>query len=160
MAVNSKIITTFEALEKSRKYCAYSERSQQDVRKKLQSWDIDETSLESIIATLIEENFLNEMRFARAYVLGKLRINHWGRVKIKNGLRFHQISPRCMQDALKELMDEEYREVMMKEAAKKAKTLTGTQALKQHKIAQFLAGKGFETDLCYEIAKLTINQNE
>lgn len=160
MAVKPKIVTTFEALEKSRKYCAYSERSQQDVRKKLESWDIDETSSESIIATLIEENFINELRFAKAYALGKLRINHWGRVKIKNGLRFHQISPRCIQDALKELIEEEYREVMLKEARKKAHTMTGTPVLKLHKIAQFLAGKGFETDLSYEIAKLTINQND
>ena len=160
MTVKFKIITTFEALEKAKKYCAYSERSQYDVRKKIELWNIDEPATESIIATLIEENFLNEDRFAKAYARGKMNINHWGRVKIKMGLRQHQVSPRCIQDALKSLIEEEYLGILKHEALKKIKLLNGTKSIKQQKTATFLISKGFETDLSYQIVHELINQNE
>jgi regulatory protein len=156
--VKSKIITTFEALEKARNYCAYSERSQYDVRVKLQEWSIDQVSSESIISTLVEENFLNEERFAKAFAHGKLRINHWGRVKIKMALRQHQVSDRCIKNALNELDEDEYQQIIIKEAKKKIDLLTGSKAILHKKTVTFLIGKGFESDLCYQIVINQINQ--
>ena len=144
------IITTFQALEKLRKYCAYSERSHFDVRSKLKQWNIDETASESIISSLIEERFLNEERYTEAYVHGKIRINHWGKNKIKQGLRQHKISEPCIKRAFAKIDFDEYIEVLIKEGHKKLNLSKGTNSEKQQKTIQFLISKGFEFDLIKE----------
>lgn len=150
MQEKKAIITTFQALEKLRKYCAYSERSHFDVRSKLKQWNIDEIASESIISSLIEERFLNEERYAEAYVQGKIRINHWGKNKIKQGLRQHKISEPCIKRAFAKIDFDEYIEILIKEGLKKLKLSKGNNLQKQQKTIQFLISKGFEFDLIKE----------
>ncbi len=150
MPANELIITTFEALEKLKKYCAYCERSQYEVRLKLSTWKIDEISSESILSTLIEENFINEERFAKALTQGKLRINHWGKIKIKQALRHHHISEPCIKIAFSNIDYDEYIQILIKEGMKKLNQLKGAEAINKHKTIQFLIGKGFESDLIWE----------
>ena len=80
------------AKSKAEAYCAYQERSQYEVRGKLISLGMRNQELEEIILHLIETNFLNEERFAKAYAQGKLRVKGWGKNKIKQGLLFKQVS--------------------------------------------------------------------
>lgn len=68
-------------LERAKKYCAYQERCHSEVRSRLLEWKIYGDDLEEIIVALIEENFLNEERFAKAYVSGKFNMNHWGKIR-------------------------------------------------------------------------------
>lgn len=158
MATNAKIITTFEALEKLQKYCIYSDRCQFEIRNKLKLWQIDEISAESIIATLVETNFLNEERFATNFSHGKLVINHWGKVKIKSALKRMQLSSRCIQIALNKLDDQEYTLILKKEAEKKFNQTKGLIAQRNQKTIQFLIGKGFEIELIKEIIFNIIKQ--
>ena len=97
-----------EALEKLKNWCAYQERSQFDVRKKLFSYKLSEEEGEQLIAQLIEENFLNEERFAMAFAGGKFRIKHWGKQKIKIELKKHKVSDYCINRALAGLGEENY----------------------------------------------------
>ncbi len=150
MPENGILISTFEALEKLRKYCAYCERSQFDVRLKLTNWNIDEVSCESIISTLIEENFVNEERYAKAFTQGKIRINHWGKIKIKQSLRQHKISEPCIKMAFASIDYDEYLQVLIKEGAKKVNQLKGSEILVKHKTIQYLIGKGFESEMIWE----------
>src|SRR5690606_22791562 len=84
---NGKVYSYNEAKNKAEAYCAYQERSQQEVRDKLYHMNLHTSQVEELIAYLIENNFLNESRFANAYVSGKFRMKKWGRKKIKQGLK-------------------------------------------------------------------------
>ena len=158
MPVNRTIVTTFQALEKLQKYCAYSDRSQNDVRLKLKAWQIDETSAESIIATLIEDHFLNDERYANNFASGKLRINHWGKVKIKYALRQHQISERCIDNALKLIDLEEYFQIAIKIAQQKYAQTSGSVLERKLKTLQFLFGRGFESELSNDVLNSIVKE--
>ncbi len=150
---SKKIISSYEALEKAKKFCAYSEKSQNDVRLKLKSWDIDDSSSESIISSLIEDKFINEERFARAFSRGKFTIKHWGKNKIYHELKLHQISKKCIQMGLSEIDDYEYLEVLKKEIIKKNNLLSSSKNIRLKKIVTYLMGKGFESELCWQYTK-------
>ena len=81
-----------EIKAKIQSFCAYQERCQKEVREKLKSLHTNSLEAEQIIAELIEENFLNEQRFASAFARGKFRIKKWGRKKIESKLKFKEVS--------------------------------------------------------------------
>ena len=139
-----------EALEKIRNYCVYRERSHREVRSKLLEMEFRGEDLENIITTLIQEDFLNEERFARAYVRGKHRQNKWGRQKIRQGLHYHQITERLAERAMTEL-DENYQQALEQLYQKKRRELGAKFTFEENgKIAQHLIRKGYEPDLVWE----------
>ena len=103
-----KIYTPTEAKRKVESYCAYQERSQQEVRDKLFELGLHLVDVENIICYLIEENFLNEERFAKAYALGKFRIKGWGKIKITQGLKLKNVSPALIKIGLKQIDMDDY----------------------------------------------------
>ena len=107
-----KIYDLGSALVRARKYCAYQERSQQEVRDKLYELGLHKKEVEQGIAVLIEEGFLNEQRFAIAFAGGKFRINHWGRVKIRLALKSKKVTEYCIRTALSQIPESEYNRVM------------------------------------------------
>src|SRR5690606_12616598 len=96
------------ALAKAEHYCAYQERSQQEVRNKLYEWGLWSDDVEELIAELIQTNFLNEERFAMAYVSGKFNIKKWGKVKIKQGLKLKKVPDKMILNALKSINYDDY----------------------------------------------------
>lgn len=142
-----------EALEAMQRYCAAQDRCQQDIRTKLIKGQIYGEELEQIIAELISEGFLDELRFAKAYVSGKHKINYWGRQKIIQGLKGKEISSYCIQSALLEIDDEHYNAIAEKLICKKIKDLKvmNLDWDERSKIFQFMAYKGFESDLISHI---------
>jgi len=135
-------------------FCAYQERSQQEVREKLVKMGILSDDLEDIIAFLISENFLNEERFAIAFAGGKFRIKHWGKLKIKNALRLKGTSEPCIRKALKLIDHETYIQVLKIEIKRKAKEIPESNVIKKrNKLAAYLIGKGFESDLVWDLLR-------
>ena len=109
-----------ELYKKISKYCAYQERCRSEVRTKLRQSGASPQSIEAILARLEQEGYLDEERFARAYVRGKFRINGWGRLKIQNGLRAKLIDSSLIETAIKEeINEEEYIELLKKILASK-----------------------------------------
>src|SRR5690606_17889250 len=96
-------LTRKQAIEKMEHYCAYQERSQQEVRDKLYSLGLRSADIEEIIADLIQNNFLNEERFAAAYAQGKFRMKSWGKLKIKQGLKLKRVSDKLIVKALNQI---------------------------------------------------------
>jgi regulatory protein len=140
-----------EAKGKLETYCAYQERSQWEVRRKLYEKGIKGNPVEELISELIEANFLNEERFARSFARGKFRIKHWGRLRIRRELKLREISPRCIQLALLEIDPEEYYDSLLTQAEKKwEKTTEKDPYKKRFKVIQYLMAKGFEQDLIQE----------
>ncbi|WP_129714019.1 regulatory protein RecX [Pedobacter sp. SYP-B3415] len=141
-------------LAKAEAYCAYQERSQQEVRDKLYSWGLHSREVEQIISTLIENNFLNEARFAAAYVSGKFRIKKWGKLKIKHGLKLKRIPDRMIARALNAIDGDAYIETIVSLAEKKIPFLGTTDAFKRKfKLITYLQGRGFENDVILDALK-------
>lgn len=153
------IITPLNALEKARKYCAYSERSQYDVRLKIREWKQESEVAEWIIAQLIQENFLNEERFVLAYTRGKLRQNRWGRIKIKHALKQKQISNYLINKAMQSIEDEEYIEILRNDIEKRTQKLKTLNFAEEQKIASYFQQRGFELNLVFDIIKEVKNQD-
>ncbi len=142
-------IGTEKALEKIKQYCAYQERCHSEVRNKLYSFGLNKDEIEMLISTLIQENFLNEERFALAFAGGKFRIKKWGKAKIKQALNLKKISDYCISKALKSLDDPTYEKNFEKLANSKWLSLKSekNKYLKQQKLRRYLTGKGYESVL-------------
>ena len=146
-----KYLTKEQALQKLKHYCAYQERCHSEVKDKLYKLGVWKKEHDEIIATLIEENYLNEERFAIAFAGGKFRVKQWGRVKIKYELKQKQVSEYCIKKALKQIEEEDYLKVLNKLAKEKYASLKREQYLvRKKKTMNFLIGKGFEIELVKE----------
>ncbi|WPU96160.1 RecX family transcriptional regulator [Mucilaginibacter sabulilitoris] len=142
------------ALTKAEHYCAYQERSQQEVRDKLYEWGLWPDAVEQIISQLIEGNFLNEDRFAKAYTKGKFSQKAWGRIKIKQGLKFKRVPDVLIKKALQTIDADDYLVALTRILEKKAATLSEKNALKRrYKLQQYAMGRGYEADLIADVLK-------
>ncbi|MDB5288498.1 MAG: RecX family transcriptional regulator [Mucilaginibacter sp.] len=142
------------AMAKAQHYCAYQERSQQEVRNKLYEWGLWTAAIENIISKLIEENYLNEERFAKAYVRGKFNQKSWGKIKIKQGLQLKNVSSPLIKKALMTIDIDDYMATLTRIIEKKANALTEKNAHKRrYKLQQYALSRGFETDLAAEVLK-------
>jgi regulatory protein len=142
------------ALAKAEHYCAYQERSQQEVRDKLYEWGLYPDMVENVIVELIAGNFLNEERFAHAYTRGKFNQKGWGKNKIKQGLKFKKVSDALIKKALNGINADDYLEMLTKVIHKKAALLSEKEGYKRkYKLHQYALSRGYENDLISDILK-------
>jgi regulatory protein len=142
------------ALAKAEHYCAYQERSQQEVRDKLYEWGLHSAQVENLIVQLIQTNFLNEARFANAYVKGKFNQKGWGKLKIKQGLKFKKVSDVLIKKALNTIDDDDYLNTLKQMLEKKLRLLGEKDPFKKrYKLHQYALSRGFEHDLISDILK-------
>ncbi|MBG6132003.1 regulatory protein [Aquimarina sp. EL_43] len=144
-------ITVAEALRKMERYCAYQERCHKDVEDKLRTMKLIPEAKEKIILHLLDQNFLNEERFAKAFARGKFNIKKWGKQRIVRELKFRNISPYNIKTALKEIPEKDYFETFHKLAEKKYYSITEQDKNKKRKkLIDYLLYRGWETTLVYE----------
>ena len=149
-----KQLTKEQALQKLKHYCAYQERCHSEVKDKLYQLGVWKKDHDEIIAALIEENYLNEERFAVAFAGGKFRIKQWGRVRIKYELKQKQVSEYSIKKAMKQIDEEEYLSLLNKLAKEKYAALKNEQYLiRKKKTMDYLAAKGFEADLVRKVVE-------
>jgi regulatory protein len=154
-----KQLDTAQAWEKIRHYCSWQERCHSEVMEKLKEFGMDLAESEQLVSRLIEENYLNEERFATMYAGGHFRIKKWGKVKIAHALRQKGVSAFCIKKALSEIEPGHYAELVSKLASEKWKTLKGGQdRLRQYKCKQYLLQKGFESGIIDEALKPLISK--
>lgn len=147
-----KQLSREQALQKLKHYCAYQERCHSEVREKLYSLGVWKKDQDEIISTLIEENYLNEERFAMAFAGGKWRVKRWGRVKIRYELKQKQVSEYCIKKALKQIEEEEYLAVLRKMAEERYASLRSDQYLvRKKKTGDHLIARGFEAGLVRQV---------
>jgi len=141
-------------LEKLKKYCAYQDRCHQEVRYKILSYKVYGDDLEEIISELIQENFLNEERFAKSYARGKFKIKKWGKNKIKQELLKRRISAYCIKKAMLEIDDELYIQTLKTIIQKKIDSQSNYSILiRRDKAIKYAYSRGYETNLIYKIIK-------
>ena len=147
----SKRLTPEQAWQKIKHFCAYQERCHFETKEKLFGFGLSKTDVETLISRLIEEDYLNEARFAPQFAGGHFRIKKWGRVKIVYALKQKRVSPVNIKSALKEIDEENYKAILMKLAEAKWKLLKHEQYLnRQAKTSQYLMNKGYEPTLVQE----------
>jgi regulatory protein len=138
-----------EAKPKLYAYCAYQERCHSEVKEKLYSYGLYKNEVEELISQMVEENYLNEERFAIQFASGKFRIKQWGKIKIKYQLKQKQVSEYCIKKALAGIDGTDYDKTLARLAAIKLKSLRTEKNIfiKKKKLQDYLRMKGYETDL-------------
>lgn len=143
-----------EVLVKAANFCAYQERTQQEVRKRLAELEVEGDEAEEMIAWLIENNYLNEERFARIFAGSKFRQKRWGRLKIRQELKMRGVSEYCLKAGMSEIDDEDYLQTLTDLLEKKAKEIKEPNPIKRkQKLLSYALSKGFESDLVFEQMK-------
>ena len=147
-----KNIGAEKALQKIKHFCSYQERSHQEVKEKLYSFGLYKADVELLLSQMIEENYLNEERFAIAFAGGRFRIKKWGRIKIGNELKQRRISEYCIKRGLASIDEKEYMNTLQKLFEKKQESLKAEKnsSIKKQKTWSFLMQRGFEPQLISE----------
>lgn len=146
-----KYISREAALQKLQRYCAYQDRCHQEVRSKLITLGIYGDDLEEIIVALIEENFLNEERFACSYARGKFRFKCWGRLRITQELKRRKISHYLIRKALEEIPDGEYEQQLYDFLERKNALLREEDIFsRKQKLAAYAIRRGFESEYIWK----------
>ena len=146
-----KTYTVAEAKQKLEYYCSYQERCHQEVVEKLRSMQMIPQVIDNIVVHLIENNFLNEERFAISFARGKHHIKKWGKIRIVNELKFRNISKYNIDRALKEITPDTYHTTFREVAEKQWNSITERSLpKKKKKFCDFLLRKGYESHLIFE----------
>ena len=133
---------------KLEKYCTYQDRCHKEVRTKLLQLKVYGDDLEGIMSQLVQDNFLNEERFARSYARGKFRIKAWGKMRIANELRIRDISDYCIRKALTEIEEDDYMDTLDKQVRHLMEAFSHLHPAEQFKkVNSRLMRKGFEYHL-------------
>ena len=136
------------------KYCAYQERCVKDVRDKLKTYDIPQEDRDKILVFLLDNRFVNDERFAKSFVRGKVNQSGWGLNKIRFHLMQKGISKDLIDEALGQTDEEVYRQRLIDILKTKSKTVKAvTDYEKKRKLAAYAMQKGFEGSLVWEVVK-------
>jgi regulatory protein len=129
-------------------YCARAEHCTQDVVRKLKSWEVEEEEIEGILDQLREENFIDDARYAKAYINDKWKLDHWGKRKIRHQLFLKNIDDALIQTPLSAIDDEEYKTELAAQLSRKEKELKGEDKNNMvNKLFNFGVSRGFEEEL-------------
>ncbi len=149
----AKPITKEQAFQKLKHYCGYQERNHSEVKEKLYSFKLRKVEVEELISRLIEEDYLNEVRYAEHFAGGKFRIKQWGRVKIKYELQQKRVSEYCIKKAMMVIDEDAYEQTLQKLFAAKLKTLKSetNHFIRKRKLQDYLLQKGYERNLIQQL---------
>lgn len=137
-----------ELLYRATALCASSEHCCHDIQEKLQRWGATETENAEILSFLLKEKYIDEERFCRAYAKDKMRYNHWGRQKIDQGMRMLGLDSQHRRQALEELQEEEYMEILASILSSKQRSVKAKNSYERNgKLIRFALGRGFEMEL-------------
>ena len=149
----AKQVTKEQAFQKLKHYCGYQERNHNEVKEKLYSFKLRKVEVEELISRLIEEDYLNEVRYAEHFAGGKFRIKQWGRVKIKYELQQKRVSEYSIKKAMRVIDEEAYEQTLHKLFTAKLKTLKSetNQFIRKRKLQDYLLQKGYERNLIQQL---------
>ena len=146
-----KTYTVDEAQKRLEHYCAYQERCHKEVSQKLYDMKMIPEARDQIIVHLLKHNFLNEERFAKAFVRGKFRIKKWGKQRLQLELKRKDINNTIITIALKEIDNEDYFNTFDALAEKKLETIRESNLQKRRKkLADYLLYRGWESQMVYD----------
>lgn len=134
-------------------YCSRSEHCVLDVLNKLYAAGLGEEESDEIVQCLVEQGYIDEQRYANAFVNDKFRFNKWGKLKIGHALRQKKIPTSIIQVALETLDEDAYSHVLLQLIEAKKKTVKGTAAQQKAAVMRFAVSRGFELDLVLRLLR-------
>ena len=137
-------------LEKMRSYCMYQERCIQEVKKKLTRLQVVPKSKSKIINHLIDDDYLNEVRFTKSFIQGKLRIKKWGRIKLNYELKMRGVKKFIIDEEINKISKGDYLDYFNEFSINKIKTLKGSKEQKKRSFINYFTYRGWENNLIYE----------
>ena len=147
-------LTPDQVLDKMAKYCAYQERCMKDVRDKLKTFDLPQEEKDKILDYLLDNRFVNDERFAKSFVRGKVNQSGWGLNKIRFHLMQKGITKELIDEALGQTDEDLYRQRLIDILKTKSKTIKAeTDFERKRKLAAYAMQKGFEASLVWEVIK-------
>ena len=136
--------TEQEAYQRLSALCAMSEYCAHDMMKKMKNWELPEGCEERVVSRLVKEGFIDEGRYAKAFVRDKFRYNHWGRVRIEQELKMRKISQMNREEAIKEIEEGDCLEALKEMIEKKRPSVKGKNEYEiRGKLIRFALGRGF-----------------
>ena len=143
-----KDMTEQEAYLQLAALCAQAEHCQQEMRDKMRRWELDETVQNRIVARLVKERYVDDERYARAFVKGKIRYNKWGRRKVQQALWQKHIDADIQQRVLDEIDEKEYLDILRPLLKQKRKSIKAESDYElNQKLVRFALGRGFGFDI-------------
>lgn len=143
-----------ELLHKAASYCSISEHCVADVEEKLRVWGVSNDERDKIILQLIEQNFINQVRYGKAFVKDKFMHNKWGKIKISLALREKGIEKEVINEAMQVIDEAEYEEMLARIIQQKLQTLTyDYEYEKQGKLFRFAQSRGFENNIIEKVIR-------
>jgi regulatory protein len=150
-------VSISDALLKAASFCAYQERCHKEVLERLAEWGIYGEDADGLLVKLIELNYLNEERFAKAFAGGKFRVKQWGKLRIKQELKMRDISEYCIQLGLKEIEDSDYKQTLHEVLEKKLRSIKANKPAElKNKAYQYALSRGFEPSLIWECLAILV----
>ncbi len=145
-------LSSKKAVQRASRFCALKERSPNEVFKKIKSWGLNDLEAKKVLKIMVDQNYVNEERFANAYCHDKFEFNSWGKQKIRARIHPHQISKKYLEQALDRIDQSHYQNRIASLAQKKWDSLQKEKVCKKRrqKTVSYLASKGFEIDLIWE----------
>jgi regulatory protein len=133
-------------------HCSRREYSKADIQNKLLSWGVGENDINRIIITLCKENFINESRYAFAYVNDKFKYNKWGKIKIRAHLKAINISTEIINEALASIDNKAYTDLLKDLISSRGRTIKAKNKYDlKARLMRYGLSKGFESDLLYDL---------
>ena len=157
-----KDMTEQEAYLQLAALCAQAEHCQQEMRDKMRRWELDETAQNRIIARLVKERYIDDERYARAFVKDKIRYNKWGRRKVQQALWQKRIDLEIQQRVLDEIDEKEYLDILRPLLKQKRKSIKAESDYElNQKLVRFALGRGFGFDIirqCLNVDDIDIDE--
>ena len=155
-----KDMTEQEAYLQLAALCAQAEHCQQEMRDKMRRWELDETVQNRIVTRLVKERYVDDERYARAFVKDKIRYNKWGRRKVQQALWQKHIDTDIQQRVLDEIDEKEYLDVLRPLLKQKRKSIKAESDYElNQKLVRFALGRGFGFDIirqCLDVDDIDI----
>jgi len=137
-------------IEKIQSYCLYQDRCVKEVKNKLYSFKVSSQLVENIVEYLIDNDYLNEERYTKMFIQGKLRIKKWGRIKLKYELRSKGIDIKTINEHINQINEEDYMNYFNEFSTSKIKFLKGTKDQKKRSFINYFTYRGWENNLIYQ----------
>ncbi len=145
MEQKPKTITESKALSRMANLCARREYCIFDIETKLKRYGLEKETIESIIARLVKEKYIDETRYTRGFIKDKIRFNKWGKTKIEYALRQKRVPEDIVAEAFLEYTDEELNNSLQDLLQAKWKTIKGDSDYeKRNKLIRFGLSRGFD----------------
>lgn len=150
----NKPLSPSQAMNRAAALCARSEQAPRDISEKLTKWGLSRTDANQVLHQLTEQGFINEERFAKAFVKDRFAFNGWGRIKIAYQLKLKGIPGDIIDDALTAIDDELYRDRLIELLCNKWRTVKDREPRAAWAaMMRFASSRGFETQVASECVK-------